>query len=227
VGRGGRGRAEDVFHFVISIPMFSFAYLLNNQSEIAKERTLLNERLLEVVQFLVLPAKCLHRDLEERFAEPASLKRQREEVEVESEPVQDEGPCTTCPVCTRDIEHLCPPVLQEGLVDVLLRDAFHRGPVGAMAVVDAVYRARVEVWGAGHGKTVGPEHAHTLVLQLIAAHLLCCTPLYTERGVRGKGGEGCKGSVLLMWAEARKVNPGEVVRMAFRIQGRWRQIKTQ
>ncbi len=122
----------------------------------------LMDDLMDILKLLVLPRRCYHDVIEERFEHPTSY---------ESEPSCN----NQCSFCDGTYANMCGPISKAPLIALLRTSVFENGKVSAMSLLSMISSpsnksVKESIWRGK--KDVTPGSVHALILMLIAANIL-------------------------------------------------------
>mmetsp|Transcript_34370 Transcript_34370/g.70251 ORF Transcript_34370/g.70251 Transcript_34370/m.70251 type:complete len:556 (-) Transcript_34370:131-1798(-) len=193
-GRAGRADGEGFECLVVlSVPNVNFLLVRIEASTSASDRKRQRDDLIAVLRLLLLSDTCIHSTLELEFGDP--FKRSLGADAAGERP----DPCgNMCRVCRGDLR-LQPRVSRDAVVDILTGELLG-GPRSSMDLVDALWKYRADVWDS-HPVT-SKDHAHRVVLQLIAAKILFF------KVTKQNPESDCLPSVLLTWFIVNRASTG-------------------
>ena len=175
LGRAGRaerraGAIANEFHVILNVPSLAYLLCRIERTPSTAEKKLQLASAMDVLKLLVLPDKCIHLTLEERFG---SQKRGHADETTDDSCVnaESEDRKSSCWYCLQSGPAVLP-VYRHATIELLNAEAFNRGQLPASEVAAILYRHREVVWGGLVEAT--RRDSHLLVLQLVAAKILNC-----------------------------------------------------
>jgi hypothetical protein len=120
------------------------------------------DNLMDILKVLVLPQRCYHDMIEERFEHPALY---------DSEPSCN----NQCSYCDGTYADMCGPISKACLISLFTTNVFENGKISAMSLVSTISspsnkRVKEAIWRGK--KDVSAGNVHALLLMLIAANIL-------------------------------------------------------
>lgn len=208
VGRGERSRdprtrgLPDVWHGLVNINSYTQLIVRDENQDSENERKLQVAKHFEILKLYVLPSECYHIALEKEFERPG---------------VRDRQPCgTKCPFCRGKHLLFAGAVKKGNLVNVLSASVLFDGPCAPTTLAKLLWENASKIWFCASDVTGG--HAHALVLQLIAADILC---LVVKRP--SDGAEVTPKDLNVKWSIVPG-NANEPPSLAHTVESRWEHI---
>jgi hypothetical protein len=121
--------------------------------------------LFDILRMLLLPRKCYHEMIEQKFERPSTY--------------NGDATCNNnCPFCDGSYKLLCGHISKHQLISILTTQIFVKGNIAATSLVGMIssktnQRIKQAIWKGNANITAG--HVHALVLMLVAADIISLT----------------------------------------------------
>jgi hypothetical protein len=171
VARGlENGEDDPAFVWLVSVNMSSLSFILSRIERCEPDGNRRRQRkdLRGVMRFLFLPVECYHLQMKGLFSDPFEVTGGGGGGAA-ADGGGGGGCGGNCPFCRGELGLA---VVQDEAVQELDRVCFRRGTMELSEVARCLYEVRSRVW-AGAGRAAMWRDVHRLVLQLVAAKLVC------------------------------------------------------